>query len=320
MSTAITKAAPPSVSEFFTQEQRQIILNSFLNGASEAEATVLLELARVRKLNPITRQIHFVKRWDANKRAEVWSAQVGIDGFRSIAERTGKYDGQDEPEFEYEGKALKLCRVKVWRKDWSRPAVGVAHFTEYAQTKKEGGLTNMWATKPHVMLAKCAEALAFRKAFPEDTAGLYAPEEMPDDAPARTPEIVVNATPPQQMQPTLTQGPVVSGSRATQVREKLAARRTPRVVDVQEGETEQQAEARQAAPSKTWQRIKDLGELYGKDEKAIAGFAKGVLNGKRTGITEQDLERVREALEQEAKIRPPADEPPPHTDTDVIPF
>lgn len=163
---------------YFTPDQEKLIRDSFLNGAPADEAAVLMELAKARRLNPITRQIHFVKRWDGQKKREVWAAQVGIDGFRSIAERTGLYDGQDEAEFEYEGKQLRLCRVRVWRKGWSRPSVGVAHFTEYAQVKKEGGLTQMWATKPHVMLAKCAEALAFRKAFPEDMSGICSPEEM----------------------------------------------------------------------------------------------------------------------------------------------
>lgn len=168
----------------FTPEQRRMILDSFLSGASESEAGVLMELARVRRLNPITRQIHFVKRsqFDSQTKSykDIWSAQVGIDGFRAIAERTGLYDGQDEPEFEYdEKKSLKLCKVRIYRKDWSRPVVGVAHFAEYAQKTKDGTPTKMWAEKPHVMLAKCAEALAFRKAFPDDTSGLYAPEEMP---------------------------------------------------------------------------------------------------------------------------------------------
>jgi hypothetical protein len=104
---------------------------------------------------------------------------VGIDGLRAIAERTGRYGGQDEPEFEYDGHgALKSCKVRVYRKDIERPFVGVAFFREYAQTKKDGSLTSMWATKPHVMLSKCAEALGLRKGFPEDMAGLYAPEEM----------------------------------------------------------------------------------------------------------------------------------------------
>jgi hypothetical protein len=107
---------------------------------------------------------------------------VGIDGFRAIAERTGVYDGQDEPAFEYDAKGqLRLCKVAVYRKDVSRPFVGIAHFGEYAQRKKDGALTRIWAEKPHVMLAKCAEALAFRKGFPEDTSGLYTAEEMPHE-------------------------------------------------------------------------------------------------------------------------------------------
>lgn len=191
MSSAPIVRAVPSAFEF-NPEQRRMILDSFLSGASEAEATVLLELARVRRLNPITRQIHFVKRWDMDKQREVWAAQVGIDGFRSIAERTGLYDGQDEPEFGYSTvdgrRVLVSCKVKVYRKDWSRPAVGVAFLNEYAQRKKDGNFTRMWAEKPHVMLAKCAEALAFRKAFPEDTSGLYAPEEEAGESLSDTPE------------------------------------------------------------------------------------------------------------------------------------
>lgn len=191
----------------FTAEQRKMILASFLSGASESEAAVLMELARVRRLNPITRQIHFVKRWDSEKNAMVWASQVGIDGFRTIAERTGLYDGQDEAEFSYdpEGK-LFSCKVRVYRKDWSRPAVGLAHFSEFAQYKKDKSLTRMWAEKPHVMLAKCAEAIAFRRGFPEDTSGLYSPEEMPEVEQQQsrpTVERDVNAPPPPPaLQPT----------------------------------------------------------------------------------------------------------------------
>ena len=86
----------------FTAEQRQMIRDTFASGASDAEFAVLLEVARARRLNPIIRQIHFVKRYDSQKKREVWSTQVSIDGLRAIAERTGKYDGQDEPEYIYE--------------------------------------------------------------------------------------------------------------------------------------------------------------------------------------------------------------------------
>ena len=182
MSDAIVKHEAQGLT--FTPEQRRMILDTFLSGASESEAGVLMELARVRRLNPITRQIHFVKRWDGNRQREVWSAQVGIDGFRTLAERTGLYGGQDEPSYEYgkDGK-LAVCRVAVYRTNWQRPCVGVAHFSEYAQTykdKKTGqqSLTQMWREKPHIMLAKCAEALALRKAFPDDLSGIYMEEEL----------------------------------------------------------------------------------------------------------------------------------------------
>lgn len=165
-----------------SSEQESLIRDMYGNGASETEFRVFLEVCRARRLNPLTKQIHFVSRYDSDKSRNVWSAQVSIDGLRAIAERTGKYDGQDEPEFEYEGKdrSLVLAKVKVYRKDWSRPAVGVARFSEYAQRKRDGGLTHMWATKGHIMIAKCAEALALRKAFPEDLSGLYVDEEMGD--------------------------------------------------------------------------------------------------------------------------------------------
>lgn len=168
----------------FTEEQKQLIRDSFANGASDAEFAVLLEVARARRLNPLLRQIHFVQRWDSEKHRMVWASQVSIDGLRALAERTGLYQGQDEPEFvDNPDGTLKLCKVRVYRKDWPRPAVGVAYWNEYVQTTrdKQTGKTRptaMWARMPHIMLAKCSEALALRKAFPEDMAGLYTTDEM----------------------------------------------------------------------------------------------------------------------------------------------
>ena len=186
--TALAVAAPRALAAplDFSVEQQKMIRDSFASGASPQEFAVLMEVAKARRLNPLLRQIYFVKRWDSQKHCEVWSTQISIDGLRAVAERTGKYDGQDEPEYTYVqgGTALECCKVKVYRKDWARPVVGVAYFKEYAQTKKDGSLTQFWATKPHVMLAKCAEALGIRKAFPEDTGGLYVAEEMGAEPPA----------------------------------------------------------------------------------------------------------------------------------------
>lgn len=163
----------------FTKDQSQMIRDTYANGASETEFAILMEIAKARNLNPLLRQIHFVQRWDNQKGRKVWSAQISIDGIRAIADRTGEYDGQDEPENEYapDGK-LVAVKLRVYRKGIPRPFVGVARWSEYVQISKEGSPTRFWSTMPHTMLAKCAEALAIRKAFPEDAGGIYVAEEM----------------------------------------------------------------------------------------------------------------------------------------------
>ncbi len=165
--------------DVFTERQEQMIRDSFMSGATKEDAAMLLEVARTRRLNPLLKQVHFVSRWDKKKNRNVWSVQVSIDGLRAIAERTGKYDGQDEAEFGPPNQAgyPSWAKVRVYRKDWGRPAVGVVYWEEYVQ-EYDGRPTKFWQTMPRVMLAKCAESVAMRKAFPEDMSGLYTPEEM----------------------------------------------------------------------------------------------------------------------------------------------
>ena len=162
----------------FTEEQRQMIRDTYANGASDNEFAVLMEIAKARRLNPLLKQIHFVARWDNQKSRNVWACQVSIDGLRAIAERTGLYAGQDEPVFVEQDGKLVCAKVAVWRKDWQRPAVGVAYWSEYVQTTRDGKPTRFWQQMPHVMLGKVAESAALRKAFPEDMSELYTPEEM----------------------------------------------------------------------------------------------------------------------------------------------
>ena len=176
---AVIPAAPMARAQLsFTDDEQQMIRDSYANGASESEFKMLMGIAVARNLNPLLRQIWFVKRWDSQKKREVWAVQTSIDGLRTIAQRTGVYAGQDEPEYERSDGKIVCAKVRVYRKDWTRPAVGVAYWDEYVQKTKEGHVTKMWGEKPHLMLAKCAEALGLRKAFPEDMGNLYVPEEM----------------------------------------------------------------------------------------------------------------------------------------------
>lgn len=169
----------------FTPEQVNLIKSQIAPKATDDELKLFLQLCRKTGLDPFSRQIYAIHRntRDANGNyVSKMSIQVAIDGFRAIAERSGDYAGQDEPVFETDDKGnLVCCKITVFRfrGDTRYPAaVGVAYWDEYKQTDFKGNLSPMWAKMPRIMLSKCAEALALRKAYPNELGGLYTTEEM----------------------------------------------------------------------------------------------------------------------------------------------
>jgi phage recombination protein Bet len=173
----------------FKKEQIDLIKQQIAPEATNDELKLFLYQAQRTGLDPLTRQIYCIHRnvKTIEYGKDVWkkkmSIQTSIDGFRVIAERSGQYAGQDEPIYTEENGKLISCKITVYkfRGDVRYPAsVGVAYFSEYVQTDKNDEPVAMWKKMPHIMLAKVAEALALRKAFPQDLSGLYTNDEMAD--------------------------------------------------------------------------------------------------------------------------------------------
>lgn len=199
--SALVKAAPSYIDAakaHFGEERFALLRDTIGRDLTAPELAMFLDVAMSKKLDPFARQIHAVKRKRRTKLpsgqwVEEWvmTIQTGIDGFRVIAQRTGVYAGQRGPfwcgddgvwtDVWLRKQPPRAAKVEVLRKGFTEPLVAVALWDEYAQTYEKDGhykLTGLWATHPSVMIAKCAEAIALRRAFPEDLAGLYASEEM----------------------------------------------------------------------------------------------------------------------------------------------
>ena len=178
----------------FSPDQVDLIKRTICKGGTDDELALFLGQCQRTGLDPFAKQIHAVKRWNSKERREEMSIQVGIDGFRLIADRhrddngNRDYTGQVGPYWCGEDGIWKdvwlskeppsASKVGILRSGFPEPVFGVALFRSYAQVTKEGSLTRFWAQMGEVMIAKVAEALALRKAFPQDLSGLYTSDEM----------------------------------------------------------------------------------------------------------------------------------------------
>ena len=170
--------------EFFSPKQLAALRQLGVSNAGNADLAVFFHQAQRTGLDPFARQIYMIERQGKQ------TIQTGIDGFRLVGRRAadaaGHTVGLSDVLWCGEGGQWTdvwlsdtppaAAKVTVYRDGQPFPAVAL--FAEYAARKRDGNLTAMWADRPAGQLAKCAEALAWRKAFPQDLSGLYTADEM----------------------------------------------------------------------------------------------------------------------------------------------
>lgn len=208
----------------FSGQQLQLIRTTVAADCNDQEFNLFVTVARNAGLDPFRKQISALVFNKAKPDKRRMAIVTTIDGLRVIAARSRRYrPDEDEPRYEIDPdlksptNPLGLVKASVtiyiaddmkaggWRK-----VNGVAYWDEFAPISDEwkegddgrrrptGNKTldtgGNWGRMPRVMLAKCAEAQALRKAFPEDLSGLYEGAEV-DQARAldTLPSEVINA-------------------------------------------------------------------------------------------------------------------------------
>lgn len=189
----IQLASEHQVSGSMTQwdaQQVEVLRNLIAPDVSDPEFLLFGQVCKRTGLDPFAKQIYPIVRSVWNKKTKrkepKMTIQVSIDGFRLIADRSGDYAGSETFWCGSDGQWVDVwlesspplaAKTTVWKRGCDRPFTGVARFSSYCQTY-ENKPQGQWETMPDVMIGKCSEALALRKAFPANLSGLYTTEEM----------------------------------------------------------------------------------------------------------------------------------------------
>jgi len=180
---ALTKIENTAIAAMSEGELIEVLQSSLYPGASLPSVKMVLGYCKAANLDPMRKPVHIVPMWDGKAQQMRDVIMPGIGLYRTDASRTGECAGVTEPEFGPDvadnigGQHItypQWCRVTVSRR---LPSGEMANFTAREFWKEnyavKGGKEKsiapnaMWTKRPYGQIAKCAEAQALRKAFPE---------------------------------------------------------------------------------------------------------------------------------------------------------
>jgi phage recombination protein Bet len=189
--TAIVPAAPTETivgrrELRFSREQIDLIKNTVAKGTTNEQLELFLYVCKKHRLDPLAKQIYCVLWPREGGKYHEMVIITGINGFRTTAARDHKdFAGTSKAEFTYQETILKTpagrriptsCTIKAFRKG-SEPSEAEVFWEEFAPTDLKASRSDFWNRMPKHMLAKCAEAHALRKAYP-DLSDVYVEEEV----------------------------------------------------------------------------------------------------------------------------------------------
>lgn len=186
---AIRKDSVPAFS-MSESELMSVLKNSLYPGAKEESIKLVIGYCKASNLDPMQKPVHIVPMsvstgrkdesgWDIKEMRDVVMPGIGL--YRTQAARSGEYAGVSEPDFgdditeildEVTVTYPKWCKVVVRRQmangaivDFSAKELWKENYA--TKSSKSAAPNAMWKKRPYAQLAKCAEAQALRKAFPE---------------------------------------------------------------------------------------------------------------------------------------------------------
>ncbi len=167
------------LNSLFSEDKIKLLKDTVCKGATDNELQLFLHVCEKVKLDPFMKQIYSIPRKQKNRDGTyvtVRTIQMAIDGYRVIAERTGNYAPGKEPSYVYDKDGRVFSATAYIKK---RTSDGVWHEVSATAFMSEYYVPGGFFDKmPHGQLAKCAETLALRKAFPAELGAIRTDEEM----------------------------------------------------------------------------------------------------------------------------------------------